>query len=412
MWQSVKNIYHFFVALLATLWYGFPSRNIIVIGITGTDGKTTTTHMVYDILRVAGKKVSMISTIKAVVGGKTYDTGFHVTTPSPIALQKFLKQAVTAGNEYFVIEVSSHALDQNRVAFVRFAVGVLTNIAHEHLDYHKTFFSYANAKFKLLRGVQETVVVPFEGIPQEVLPYADFAKTVKNIIRFGLTKGDETQEKWKFKLKVPGNFNMLNALAAACVARSVGIHQAAIRKALEQYTGIPGRYEEVETGKDLRVVIDFAHKPNALEQVLKTAREQVKKGGRVIVMYGAASERDVLKRPMMGKISARLADITVLTDDDSRFEDPLKIMNEIAAGCVKAGAKEIGRDDEIPDSDGHVFVKVPNRKRAITYILQNLARGGDLILLCGKGHEKSISIKGVEEQWSEHEEVRKALLTK
>lgn len=398
MWQKMKNIYHLIIAFLAATWYGFSSRKLIVIGVTGTDGKTTTVHMIYEILKAAGKKVSMISTIQAFVGGRVYDTGFHVTTSDPIALQRFLKQAVIKDDKYFVLEVSSHGLDQNRVAFVDFAIGVLTTLTHEHLDYHKTFVNYAKAKFKLLHSAKRAMVIPHDGIVQDVKTYLDTETTWRDVTTFGLVKGMETQTQWKFKLKIPGDYNVLNALAAASVSVALRIDRKVIKKALEHFSGIPGRFEEFRTNRDFRVVIDFAHKPNALEQVLKTAREQVKEGGRVIVMYGCASERDVLKRSMMGEISGKLADITVLTDEDPRFEDSLKIIDEIAKGCIRAGTKE-----------GKTLFKIPNRGKAIEFIMQKLARKNDLILLCGKGHEKSINYRGIEEPWSEHEAVALAL---
>jgi len=411
MWQGIKNIYHYFVAMAAASWYGFPSNKLIVIGVTGTDGKTTTVHMIYQMLKAAHKKVSMVSTIAAVVGGKTHETGLHVTTPDPFLLQKFLKQAVDHGDTYFVLEVSSHSLDQNRVAFTHFTVGVLTNLSHEHLDYHKTFANYANAKFKLLRAAQEVVVIPFDGIPKEVLPYADFNNTTKEIITFGLSKGKEIQRNWQFHLAVPGDYNILNALAAAGVGNVLGLQKKTILQGLEKFTGIPGRFEEIKTGKNFRVIIDFAHKPNALEQVLKSARKYVQEKGRVIVMYGCASERDILKRPMMGAISGRLAEITVLTDEDPRWEDSIKILSEIAKGCRDAGAVEVEHHKyrRALKTKKHVFFKIPNRQKAIEFIIKELAQEGDIILLCGKGHEKSISYRGIEEPWSEHAAVRQAL---
>src|SRR5205809_3867083 len=163
MWQGCKNIYHLVTSFLANVYYGFPGQKLIVIGVTGTSGKTTTAHMIYEVLKSAGKKVALLSTIQAVIGGKAYDTGFHVTTPDPQRLPKYLKKAIDAGDEYAVIEVSSHALDQNRAAFVNFKIGVLTTLAHEHLDYHKTLENYAKAKFKLLQAA-EIAVMPEERI--------------------------------------------------------------------------------------------------------------------------------------------------------------------------------------------------------------------------------------------------------
>src|SRR3989344_5906075 len=306
----------------------------------------------------------MISSIHAETGGKSYDTGFHVTTPDPENLPKYLKMAKQAGDTYFVIEVSSHALDQNRVACINFFIGVLTTLAHEHLDYHKTFKNYAKAKFKLLLNAKHTVV-PYDGIPGRVCSTVSFNLILKLSNR--ISKGR-----------------------------------------LERFSGVPGRFEEIPNTKGFTIIIDFAHKPDALEALLNTAFD-IKEKGRIIVMYGCASERDVLKRPMMGRISGRLADITVLTDEDPRFEDSDKIIAEIAEGCEEAGARLVQSLELRIQNGEHVFFKIPNRKEAIEFIIKKLAKKGDIILLCGKGHETSMSYHGKEIPWSEHKTVLKAL---
>lgn len=402
MWQRIKNYYHLTEAFIANIVFRFPSRNLIVIGVTGTEGKTTTTHMIYKILHSTDKKVSMLSTLHAIVADSIYETGLHVTTPRPLVLQKLLRKAVDGGSSYFVLEVTSHALDQNRVAFVKFDIAVLTTLSHDHLDYHKTFENYVKTKFKLLAFACTAVVVPQENLPRAMISL--LRKVKLKIVSYGKKNGNYTQSQWRLKLKVPGEFNVHNALAATAVASELGIAKAIIRDALENFQSIPGRMEEVYESKGFRIFIDFAHKPHALEEAIKTAKTLLKKG-RVIVMFGCPSERDVMKRPMMGEISARLADITVLTDDDPRFEDPQTIINEIAEGCVRAGAQEY------QISKKHIFYKIPNRKMAIEFIIKELAQKGDIILLCGKGHEKSMSIKGVEYTWSEHDAVAQALRT-
>lgn len=424
MWQQIKNIYHLIVAFLAQAWYGFPGNELTIIGVTGTSGKTTTTHMIYHVLKTAGYNVSMLSTIQAIVGGKTYDTGFHVTTPDPHVLPHFLKKAVDNGDKYFVLEVSSHALDQNRAAFIPFRIGVLTTLAHEHLDYHKTFVNYAKAKFMLLHAAQKAVI-PHNGVPNEVKDAVEFNKLINKIITFGIDKGDQTQKKWQLKLQIPGDFNIKNALAAATVATLLGVSIKTIKSALALFTAIPGRFEEIKTGKSFRAIIDFAHKPDALEGVLNASRFEVKKNGRIIVMFGCASQRDTLKRPIMGEIAGRLADVTVLTDEDPRYEDPMKIINDIAKGCERAGAKEVPFNShpelvsgsrEMPKQVRHDkenkknrYFKIPNRKEAIEFVIQKLAKPGDIILLCGKGHEQSMNYKGVEQPWSEQNVVKDAL---
>jgi UDP-N-acetylmuramoyl-L-alanyl-D-glutamate--2,6-diaminopimelate ligase len=408
MWQAAKNQYHLAIALLANIYYGFPSRKLTIIGITGTSGKSTTTHMIYEILKTAGYKVSLLSTVKAVIGGKDYDTGFHVTTPDPHNLPKYLKQAVENGDKYFVLEVSSHALDQNRAAFVHFDVGVLTSLAHEHLDYHKTMENYANAKFKLLHQAKYAVA-PQLGISDHLKKAVHYDSLEGKVTTFGIEKGDVTQKDWQLQLNMPGDFNMLDGLAATAATSLVGVKKEVIKKALKNFKGLLGRYEEIPTGKDFRVVIDFAHKPDAVEGVIKAARDQITGKGRVIMLFGSASERDTLKRPIMGEISGRLADITILTDEDPRREEPMKIINEIAAGCLQAGAKEKPITDWKRDDKQHVFYKIPNRKEAITFAITKLAQKGDIILPCGKGHESSMNYNGKELPWSEHQAVREAL---
>ncbi len=425
--QKLKNYYHFVQAFVGAIYYGFPARKLKIIGITGTSGKTTTTHMIYEILKAAGKKVSLISTIAAIIDNKEYDTGFHVTTPDPIKLQQFLKLAVESGSKYFVLEVSSHALDQNRVAFVNFDIGVLTTLAHEHLDYHKTLEQYTKAKFKLLNDAKKVVI-------NRKIKYFNYSNNYSNkvIKRFGLDEGEKTTSKWKLKLTLPGEYNLLNALAGATVGHLLGISNNTIGDSLNSFRAIPGRFEEVYAG-DFRVIIDFAHKPDALEQVLKTARNLLGKEGRIIVMYGCASERDTLKRPIMGAISGRLADITVLTDEDPRWESSEAIIKDIANGCIKAGAIEVKNlESKIKNSElnsarnlprflkgldlranqgltPHYFIEIPNRQEAINFIIRTLVKKGDIVLLCGKGHEQSINYKGVETPWSEHDAVKKAL---
>jgi len=409
MWQKIKNIYHLFQSLLANIYYGFPGRKLNVIAVTGTSGKTTTTLMIYEVLKAAKLKTSVLSSIQAVIGGEEFDTGFHVTTPDPHVLPKYLNQALKNGDTHFVLEVSSHAMDQNRAAFVPFKIGVLTSFAHEHLDYHKTLKNYARAKFKLLHAA-ENVIIPVNVINEELQREVRFNKLLPKLITFGLKEGNETQEKWNLKIKLPGDFNLLNALAAASVGSKLHISGSVIKYALESFLGIPGRYERITNNKGITIIIDFAHKVDALEALLKSVHSLAKNGNRIICMFGCASERDILKRPIMGKISGLMADITVLTDEDPRYEDPLKIINEISAGCIEAGAEEVSRSGfRAKNYKNHIFFKIPDRQEAINFIIDKLAEKGDIILLCGKGHEKSMNYKGIEQPWSEHKAVKKAL---
>lgn len=382
---------HLPTAVAANLKYGFPSRKMTVIGVTGTDGKTTTVNMIYKILKDSGKKVSMVSTINAVVGDKSYDTGFHVTTPSPMHLQKLIKQAKKANSEVLVLEVTSHALDQFRMWGVKFDIGVITNITHEHLDYHKTMENYVNAKAKLIKKVKVAVLNKADANFKKLSK-----KTSGKIISFGIKKdADVNLHNTPIKLKISGEYNRFNALAAAAVCLQLGVPKIQILKSLNNFGALEGRLEEVKNSKGIKIMIDFAHTPNALEETLESLRKDTK--GKLVSVFGAASERDTKKRPVMGGISAKIADITVLTSEDPRFEDPDKIIDEIERGALSHGAKP-----------NKTLFREPDRQKAITLALSFVKRG-DTVGIFGKGHEKSMNIKGKEIYWSDKEAVEKAL---
>lgn len=392
MIQGIKNIYHFFSALLAILVFRYPARQLTVIGVTGTDGKTTTVNLIYHILITSGKKVSLISSVNALISKKQYDTGFHVTTPNPWALQKYLRQAVDKGCQFMVLEATSHGLDQHRLLGSNFALGVVTNVTHEHLDYHKTYQNYLKAKAKLFRGVKLAI------LNQDDKSFTYLKSVVPKkakLITYGLKKGDFTPRTFKFKTSLPGEYNQYNCLAAIAVTSCLGLSNKIIKKGVSSFESIKGRLEEIDEDQDFKVFVDFAHTPNALESVLKFLEE--KKEGKLIVVFGCAGERDRAKRPVMGEISARLTDITVLTAEDPRTEDVNEIISQIARGCKKAGGIE-----------GKTFFKVPDRAEAIKFAFKK-AKEGDIVILCGKGHEKSMCFEKTEYPWSDQETARKAL---
>ncbi|OGD89982.1 hypothetical protein A3D07_00140 [Candidatus Curtissbacteria bacterium RIFCSPHIGHO2_02_FULL_42_15] len=394
MWQKVKNIYHLLRAFTACIYFGFPSKKLTVIGVTGTDGKTTTSHMIYEILKSANKKVSLISSIHAQIGEKTYDTGFHVTTPDPVALQKFLRKVVNSDSECLVLEVTSHGLDQNRIFGVDFDFAVLTNITHEHLDYHKSFENYILAKARLFKGVKVSILN---------LDDPTFSKIKKlangKIITYSIgKKADFAPKNFPLKLKIPGEYNLSNALCAAALATQVGISKKIITKALNNFQGVKGRMEEVDMGQDYQVKVDFAHTPNGLKQALKTLKSRIKgQGSRVIAVFGAAGERDKLKRPKMGKIAAIYADICVLTAEDPRSEKVEDICWQIARGLVRSGKKE-----------GSDFYQIYDRQKAIEFAVK-LAKPGDIVVCFGKSHEKSMCFGKKEYPWDEFKSVERAI---
>lgn len=398
MLQQIKNVYHFFTALLAILIFRYPAGRLTVIGVTGTDGKTTTVNIIYHILMTSGKNASLISSVNALIGKKEYDTGFHVTTPNPWALQKYLRRAVDRGCQFMVLEATSHGLDQHRLLGANFAVGTVTNVTHEHLDYHKTYQNYLKAKGKLFRGVKIAV------LNQEDKSF-NYLKSVipkkAKIVTYGLKKGDFTPNTFKFKTVLAGEYNQYNCLAAIAIASSLGLSDKVIKKGITSFKPVKGRLEEIDEGQDFKVYIDFAHTPNALENVLKLLSNlNPPTGGQtsnLIVVFGCAGERDRAKRPVMGEISVRLADITVLTAEDPRTEDVNEIINQVARGCRKAG----GIEDK-------TFFKVPDRAKAIEFAVKK-AKKGDIVVICGKGHEKSMCFGKVEYPWSDQEAARKAL---
>lgn len=420
MWQTLKNYYHWLQALAAALFFGFPSKKLIVIGVTGTDGKTTTVNMIYHVLKHSGCQVSLISSVNAKIGDKSYETGFHVTTPDPWDIQKFLRKAVDAKSEYFVLEATSHGLDQNRLAFANFKIGVVTNITHEHLDYHKTWPNYAAAKAKLFKNVDFSILnyddkKSFEFLKNRVdgkiLTYSQ-----KNLSDFNL-------KNFPIKLKLNGDYNLSNALAAAAVCSAANIDKKKIIAALANFAGVVGRMEEVDLGQDFKIIVDFAHTPNSLEQALKTLRSlrsNVKgQMSKVICVFGSAGERDQTKRPLMGQVADKFADIIVLTAEDPRSEKPEDICRQIMSGIKKkqglrpSGLKQSlrssppGADVGLKKEGKDLFI-IPDRKEAIQFAI-NLAKKNDTVAIFGKSHEKSMTYDHKDYPWDEFATVKAAI---
>ncbi len=381
MVQKLKNIYHLIRALSANCWYGFPSRKLQVIGVTGTDGKTTTTHLIYHILSSAGKKVSMISTIFAKIGKEEHDTGFHVTTPDAVLIPRYMRMAQNQGQEYFVLETTSHRLDQNQLAGTQFEVAVITNITHEHLDYHGTIDEYAQTKMKLIQMAKAGIVNADDEVTQKSISNLKFK--ILNLKTYGLTnKADYSID---FRKDIPNlaDFNAYNYLAAYAVCRELGLSDKEIRTACSTFVLPAGRIDIVYN-KKFMVIVDFAHTPNAIACILETVKKQYIHGkGKVIHVFGSAGLRDRTKRFAMGKASATFADISYITEEDYRTEDPQKIADEIGGGF---GNKQY-------------FVEL-NREKAIHAALDE-AKPNDIIVVTGKGHEKSLCRGRSEYPWSD-----------
>ena len=370
--QEIKNFYHLFQAILANLWYGFPSRKLKVIGVTGTDGKTTTTHLIAHILKTAGKKVSFVSSVVA--------SGFHVTTPSSFALQKLLRQSVDNHDEYFVLETTSHALDQNRIWGINYEIGVITNITHEHLDYHKTYEEYLKAKLKLLLN-SKVAVVNKDDESYELLSQKLKVKSQKYNSKF------KSSEHFKELTK----FNQYNYSAAYTVCKELGLSDEMILKAMKTFQLPKGRLDLVYD-KDFKVIIDFAHTPNALLQLLPEIRKKyLKQSGRLIHVFGSAGLRDFTKRPLMGEASDKFSDIIILTEEDYRTEDLQLICQQIASGIKNKN-----------------YQIIPDRQQAISQTIK-AAKKNDAVVITGKGHENSLCRGKIEYPWDEYEAVKKAL---
>lgn len=387
MLRSLKGLYHLVVAILANIWFGFPSRKLTVLGVTGTDGKTTTTTLIYEILKNAGHKASKITSVHAIIAGREYDTGFHVTTPTAWWVQKYLREAVDHGDTHMVLEVTSHALSQYRVWGVKFAVGVITNVTHEHLDWHGTFANYLKTKLILLRQADVAVINRDEA---DVYTAAMTFLPRKRYITYGIRRDSMVNpETSPFKTRLPGEFNRYNVLAALAAAQALGVDYRMASEAVAAFGGVAGRMETVVT-KPFTVIVDFAHTPNALEKALATTKKSTKK--RLIHVFGSAGLRDHSKRPFMGEASAKYADTIVLTEEDYRTENVDTIMDEIASG--------------IPE--GKAVFRYPNRHDAIVFAL-SMAKKGDMVILTGKGHEKSLCRGTKEYPWSDQEEVKKVI---
>jgi UDP-N-acetylmuramoyl-L-alanyl-D-glutamate--2,6-diaminopimelate ligase len=387
MFEQLKRLYHLLIAVYATIRFGFPARKLTVIGVTGTDGKTTTTTLIYEILKTAGLKTSMITSVCAVIAGKSYDTGFHVTTPDAYWIQKYLREAVDHGDTHMVLEVTSHALAQHRVFGIPFFVGVITNVTHEHLDYHKTYETYLQVKMSLIAMSQYAVVNQDE---KRVYEEAIRVHKENTIVSYGIkSKAHITPKNHIFTAMLPGEFNVYNCLAALAASQILQVSKKVAIAAVENFSGVPGRMEVVCT-KPFTVIVDFAHTPNAIMQALTAARAMTH--NKLIHVFGSAALRDVTKRPLMGEASAKFADVIVLTEEDYRTENVHNIIDDIRKGIPEE--KEV--------------VLRPDREDAVAYAL-SVAQKGDVVILTGKGHEKSLCRGTVEYPWSDQEAVKRNL---
>lgn len=415
LFAKIEPFGHLGEAVLFNLLNGFPARKFKVIGITGTNGKTTTAFLVHKMLYEAGYKVGLMSTVGYGVGENITTPPDHYTNvPTPLMMKR-LKDLKRQGAEWVVMEATSMALAQNRLWGVPFHLAAMTNISQDHLDYHRTMSNYIDAKVKLFRLTNHNKKSLKTGVVNaDDATAGQFAAAVAKPITYGIGNGDikaqdiklsaaglqytaaAAKETYSVNSRLMGRFNVYNTLAAVGIGQAVGLTKAQIEQGIAALDGVPGRMTSVKAGQSFRVLVDFAHTPDALQNVLAAAREQAK--GRVILVFGATGDRDKAKRPIMGKVAAQNADLIFLTDDETYTEDPATIAQEVNAGIIQAGGA------------GKVTL-ILDRVEAIKAALA-AAKAGDTVLLTGIGHQTSRNMGGKEVVWNEIEIVQKILTSK
>lgn len=413
------------LAYLMAAWHGYPGRKLRVIGVTGTDGKTTTVRLIAGILSAAGHVVGTIDSVSATIAGRETPTGFHTTTPDAPEVQAYLAEMVEAGVEYVVIESTSHGLAQHRVTAVEYDVAVVTNITHEHLDFHGSLEAYQQAKAMLFHALRTSArkdgVDKVAVLNRDDSSYAYLSPIpAERQLSYGLDEAadlDKSADLYAYNVDVSpsglhieivtpqgplqvssplvGRYNVSNILAAVSVAYSQGIAPEAIAAGIAQVRGIVGRMERIDCGQPFTAIVDFAHTPNAMENALQCARDLTQ--GQVVVVFGCAGLRDVAKRAWMGEAAGRLADRVIITAEDPRTEPLDAIMDQIAEGCQKAGRRQ-----------GEGYWKIGDRNEAISTALR-MAQPGDVVIATGKGHERSMCFGETEYPWSDQDAVREGL---
>ncbi len=408
------------LALAAAWWAGFPSRDLGVVGVTGTDGKTTTSFLVRAMIEATGSGCGLVGTVESVVGGRAAYGG-RATTPEAPELQATLAAMRAAGDRFAVVESTSHGLAQHRVGELAYDVAVLTNISHEHLEFHGTHEAYRAAKRRLFEALAVGEANPEKGwgkwgvINADDPWAAEFTAAVggagARLVSYGadpraavrLTSLEQdatglqlgvTTSRWSGSLAVrlAGRFNAWNALAAVAVGEALGLDAAAVRRGIESVQAVPGRMERVPCDSPFEVIVDYAHTPRALELVLdELAPVAAARGGGLVAVFGSAGERDVVKRPLMGQVAGERCRLVVLTDEDPRGEDRMAVLEAIAAGAEAAGRRQ-----------GHDLLLIPDREEAIATAVDQ-AQPGDIVLLAGKGHEPTIEMADGPRAWNERE---------
>jgi UDP-N-acetylmuramoyl-L-alanyl-D-glutamate--2,6-diaminopimelate ligase len=413
VFRDIEPYGHLVEAVIMNVRYGFPSRGMHVIGVTGTNGKTTTSFMIHKMLTEAGIRTGLMSTVAYGVGDDIHPQVEHMTTLSAGVLQKRLRDFKRQGVDWVVLETTSHALAQHRVWGVPYEIAVMTNVTHEHLDYHRTFARYVAAKVRLFKIAAKNGWKI--GIVNTDDPNAnEFQKVSKNVVGYGIKSGELRASKihlgadsstftasissdtYNVTCNIPGEFNVYNSLATIAVGRTMGLNKKQIEHGIGALKGVEGRMTVVDGGQKFTVIVDFAHTPDSFERLLHDLRQSTK--GKLITLFGSAGQRDETKRAIQGEIAGRYSDEVILTEEDDRDVDGNDILRQIADGSKKAG-KKIDKD---------LFL-ILDREEAIGFAMTRAKDAADTVVLLGKGHEKTIERADGTYPWNEVEITRTAL---
>lgn len=413
IFRHIEPFGHLVESVLANIRYGFPARKLRVIGVTGTNGKTTTSFFIYKMLHEAGESVALMSTVANGMGAEIETQQEHATTARAFVLQRRLREYVNAGAKWVVVETSSHALAQHRVWGIPYEIAVMTNVTGDHLDYHGTFDRYRDAKRRLF-ALANRNKRGFGIINYDDASAATFASSISRSVTYGIQGGDFRAESlqlsseggdysvnydgvdYKIHTNIPGEFNVSNSLAALAVGQHIGLSKEQIEAGIAVLDKVDGRMNAIDEGQPFSVIVDFASTPDGFEQFFSSVRPLVK--GKLIAVFGSAGRRDETKRSVQGEIAAKYADTVVLTEEDDRDVDGNEILEQIAEGARRGGAV-----------DNTTLFKVLDRETAMKKAFSVASSREDTVVLLGKGHERTIERSDGEHDWNETEVARKLL---
>lgn len=405
VFRAVEPTGHLLEAIVSNVRMGFPAKSMRFIGVTGTNGKTTTAFMIHKMLVEAGYKTALMTTVAYGVDHDIKSQIAHMTTVSSLPLQKRLREFKDQGAEWVVLETTSHALAQHRVWGVPYEIAVMTNVTHEHLDYHRTFERYVAAKARLFH-IASRHGLKFGVVNADDPSAMQFTRAIPTSVTYGITDGELRatdislesdgcrytleidEDRYNIHCHIPGEFNVYNSMATVAVGRKLGLSVSQIERGIAALKGVEGRMTVVSAGQSFSVVVDFAHTPDSFERLLRDLRAATK--GKLVVLFGSAGRRDEAKRAIQGEISGRYGDEVILTEEDDRDVDGYMILDQIASGAKMAG-KTVGLD---------LFLEL-DRTKAIEFAMTRVRSKEDTVILLGKGHEKTIERADGEHPWDE-----------